>query len=151
MSSIIDGPRPELSPPCPFRPSPSAHGPCPGELQEAIQRYDNGEISAADLGKVQNTACRDSIEALAAGGQPVVSNGEQRASSFATYPLTDTLAGTTTATWRTSSRQVLPRDPRSPVARIADRPPPMPTRCVFLGGPARSHATAHVGMKVASN
>jgi methionine synthase II (cobalamin-independent) len=68
--------------------------PRPVKLQDAIQRYDNGEISAADLEKVQDEACRDSVERMEACGQPVVSDGEQRASSFATYPLTDTLAGT---------------------------------------------------------
>lgn len=31
---------------------------------------------------------------MEAAGQPVVTDGEQRASSFATYPLTDTLGGT---------------------------------------------------------
>ena len=31
---------------------------------------------------------------MEATGAPIVSDGEQRASSFATYPLTDTLAGT---------------------------------------------------------
>ena len=68
--------------------------PRPVRLQEAIQQYDKGEISAADLEKVQDEACRESIERMEACGQPVVSDGEQRASSFATYPLTDTLAGT---------------------------------------------------------
>jgi methionine synthase II (cobalamin-independent) len=68
--------------------------PRPVNLQEAIKQYDNGEISAADLESVQDEACRDSIERMEACGQPVVSDGEQRASSFATYPLTDTLAGT---------------------------------------------------------
>jgi methionine synthase II (cobalamin-independent) len=68
--------------------------PRPVKLQEAIQRYDKGEIGASDLEKVQDEACRDSIERMEACGQPVVSDGEQRASSFATYPLTDTLAGT---------------------------------------------------------
>lgn len=68
--------------------------PRPVNLQDAIKQYDNGEISAADLESVQDEACRDSIERMEACGQPVVSDGEQRASSFATYPLTDTLAGT---------------------------------------------------------
>ena len=44
--------------------------------------------------KLQDAIHRDSIERMEACGQPVVSDGEQRASSFATYPLTDTLAGT---------------------------------------------------------
>ena len=37
---------------------------------------------------------RTSIERMEATGSPIVSDGEQRASSFATYPVTDTLAGT---------------------------------------------------------
>lgn len=31
---------------------------------------------------------------MEAAGQPIVTDGEQRSSSFATYPLTDTLGGT---------------------------------------------------------
>ena len=37
---------------------------------------------------------RDSIERFEATGSPIISDGEQRWSSFATYPITDTLAGT---------------------------------------------------------
>lgn len=37
---------------------------------------------------------------MEATGSLVVSDGEQRASSFATYPLTDTLAGTGLADYR---------------------------------------------------
>jgi len=68
--------------------------PRPVKLQEAIRNYDNGTIGAAELAKVQDDACRDSIQRMEACGQSIVSDGEQRASSFATYPLTDTLAGT---------------------------------------------------------
>ena len=68
--------------------------PRPTKLQEAIAPYDAGKLSRADLEQEQDAACRDSVERMAATGQPVVSDGEQRASSFATYPLTDTLAGT---------------------------------------------------------
>jgi hypothetical protein len=46
------------------------------------------------LAAEQDEACRDSIERMQATGAPILSDGEQRASSFATYPLTDTLAGT---------------------------------------------------------
>ena len=42
----------------------------------------------------RRAACKDSIERMEATGSPIVSDGEQRASSFATYPLADTLAGT---------------------------------------------------------
>lgn len=68
--------------------------PRPVRLQEAIQAYDNGKIGQDELKKEQDAACRDSIERMEKTGQWIVSDGEQRASSFATYPLTDTLAGT---------------------------------------------------------
>ena len=68
--------------------------PRPSRLQEAIRRYDLGEISKEELEQLQDEACRDSIERMEATGSPIVSDGEQRASSFATYPIVDTLAGT---------------------------------------------------------
>ncbi len=68
--------------------------PRPLHLQEAIAAYDAGSISADDLAKEQDAACKDTIERMEATGAPIVSDGEQRASSFATYPITDTLAGT---------------------------------------------------------
>lgn len=68
--------------------------PRPVKLQEAFAAYDAGSISQEDLAREQDEACRDSIERMEATGSPIVSDGEQRASSFATYPLTDTLGGT---------------------------------------------------------
>ncbi len=68
--------------------------PRPTRLQEAIEAYDAGKISLEELQREQDLACQDSIERMEATGQPIVTDGEQRASSFATYPLTDTLAGT---------------------------------------------------------
>ena len=68
--------------------------PRPARLQEAIRTYDEGEISKEELEQLQDEACRDSIERMEATGAPIVSDGEQRASSFATYPIVDTLAGT---------------------------------------------------------
>ena len=63
-------------------------------LQAAIADYDAGKITHEELVREQDVACRDSIERMEATGSPIVSDGEQRASSFATYPLADTLAGT---------------------------------------------------------
>src|SRR5580693_4330995 len=63
--------------------------PRPSFLQQAYAWYDAGEISREDL-----EAERDSIEHLEATGAPIISDGEQRWSSFATYAITDTLAGT---------------------------------------------------------
>ncbi len=68
--------------------------PRPAKLQEAYAKYDAGEIGKDDLEKLQDAAVKDSIERGEATGSPIISDGEQRWSSFATYPITDTLAGT---------------------------------------------------------
>ncbi|HEX6115130.1 MAG TPA: hypothetical protein VFZ10_22745, partial [Geminicoccaceae bacterium] len=68
--------------------------PRPAKLQEAFAAYDAGKITHEELVREQDAACLDSIRQMEATGSPIVSDGEQRASSFATYPLTDTLAGT---------------------------------------------------------
>jgi methionine synthase II (cobalamin-independent) len=64
------------------------------QLQAAFAAYDAGEIGLDELRSKQEVAVRDSIAALESTGSPIVSDGEQWISSFATYPLTDTLAGT---------------------------------------------------------
>jgi methionine synthase II (cobalamin-independent) len=63
-------------------------------LQNAYEAHDEGKITFADLQAEQDKAAEDSIRRLEATGQDVVTDGEQRESSFATYPITDTLAGT---------------------------------------------------------
>lgn len=68
--------------------------PRPAKLQKAYADYDAGNISKEDLEKEQDAAAKDSIERMEATGQPINSDGEQRWSSFATYPIADTLAGT---------------------------------------------------------
>jgi methionine synthase II (cobalamin-independent) len=68
--------------------------PRPAKLQCSIRHYDLGKITRDQLSREQDAACLDSIQNMEATGSRVVSDGEQRASSFATYPLTDTLAGT---------------------------------------------------------
>ena len=68
--------------------------PRPMSLQEAYADLDEGKISFAQLQVAQDAAAEDSIRRLEATGEPVVTDGEQRESSFATYNLTDTLAGT---------------------------------------------------------
>jgi methionine synthase II (cobalamin-independent) len=68
--------------------------PRPAKLQAAYADYDAGKITKAQLEKEQDDACLDSIKRMEATGSPIVSDGEQRMSSFATYPLTDTLGGT---------------------------------------------------------
>ena len=68
--------------------------PRPAKLQAAYADYDEGKIDQSELEALQDEAVRDSIENQEAAGSPIVSDGEQRWSSFATYPITDTLAGT---------------------------------------------------------
>lgn len=68
--------------------------PRPVKLQAAIKEFDAGRINKAELTREQDAACQDSITRMEATGSPIVSDGEQRVSSFATYPITDTLAGT---------------------------------------------------------
>ena len=60
--------------------------PRPSTLQAAYAAYDKGEIDKAALEKEQDAAVEDSIEHLEATGSPIISDGEQRWSSFATYP-----------------------------------------------------------------
>ncbi|KIM91533.1 hypothetical protein PILCRDRAFT_132352 [Piloderma croceum F 1598] len=68
--------------------------PRPTYLQEATAKYDAGKLSVEEFRKTQDKAAEDSVKRLEATGQAIVTDGEQRVSSFATYPLTETLAGT---------------------------------------------------------
>ena len=68
--------------------------PRPMKLQEAYEAFDQGSITWDDLRAEQDTAAEDSIHRLEETGEPLVTDGEQRKSSFATYSITDTLAGT---------------------------------------------------------
>jgi methionine synthase II (cobalamin-independent) len=68
--------------------------PRPSWLQEAYARYDAGEITREQLETEQDKAVKDSIEHLEQTRAPIISDGEQRWSSFATYAIADTLAGT---------------------------------------------------------
>ena len=68
--------------------------PRPMKLQEAYADYDEGKIDFEALQAEQDEAAHDSIRRLEETGESLVTDGEQRESSFATYPITDTLAGT---------------------------------------------------------
>ncbi|MHB1533990.1 MAG: cobalamin-independent methionine synthase II family protein [Acidimicrobiales bacterium] len=68
--------------------------PRPLKLQKAYAAYDAGDITREQLEAEQDEAVRDSIERGEATGAPIISDGEQHRSSFATYALADTLAGT---------------------------------------------------------
>jgi methionine synthase II (cobalamin-independent) len=68
--------------------------PRPMKLQEAYAAYDEGSIDFSQLEAEQDKAAEDSIHRLEQTGETFVTDGEQRESSFATYPITQTLAGT---------------------------------------------------------
>ncbi|KAJ5605488.1 hypothetical protein N7510_008269 [Penicillium lagena] len=68
--------------------------PRPQVLQQAYADYEVGKITLTDLVRAQDAAAKDSISRMEQTGQELVTDGEQRSSSFATYPITDTLGGT---------------------------------------------------------
>ena len=68
--------------------------PRPMKLQQAYADLDDGKITFEELQAEQDAAAEDSIRRLEETGEVLVTDGEQRESSFATYPITDTLAGT---------------------------------------------------------
>src|SRR6201994_2911470 len=68
--------------------------PRPKKLQDAYEDLDQAKITFQDLQKLQDEAAEDSIRRLERTGETFVTDGEQRESSFATYSITDTLAGT---------------------------------------------------------
>lgn len=63
--------------------------PRPKYVLDAMTQFANGEIDQAKLAEVYDDAVTETIERLAAIGSPVVTDGEQAKSSFATYPLTN--------------------------------------------------------------
>ena len=60
--------------------------PRPAELLRAIEANAAGELQRA-LDKAYDDAVRDTVQRFEATGSPVITDGEQRKSSFATYPL----------------------------------------------------------------
>src|SRR5271156_3008126 len=67
--------------------------PRPMKLQQAYAAYDAKKITKQQLQAEQQTAVEDTIKRFEASGSPIITDGEQRVSSFATYPIADTLAG----------------------------------------------------------
>ena len=61
--------------------------PRPRELQDAMVSHSQGEISTEDLESLFDAIVCETIAKFEATGSPVVSDGEQTKSSFATYPL----------------------------------------------------------------
>ncbi|MDQ4118310.1 MAG: hypothetical protein M3235_15315 [Actinomycetota bacterium] len=63
--------------------------PRPQALLDAYAAFEEGRIDRAGVEAAQDAAVRDTLDHYAATGAPIVSDGEQRRSSFAAYPVTD--------------------------------------------------------------
>jgi 5-methyltetrahydropteroyltriglutamate--homocysteine methyltransferase len=61
--------------------------PRPPALLQALTDFAAGKLSHAALQQAQDAALRDTLARLEATGSPVITDGEQTKSSFATYPL----------------------------------------------------------------
>jgi methionine synthase II (cobalamin-independent) len=61
--------------------------PRPPELQAAMVAHAEGSLSAEALDELLDKAVADTVARFEATGSPIVSDGEQTKSSFATYPL----------------------------------------------------------------
>lgn len=57
------------------------------ELQTSMQKFSAGEIEAAAMDVAFDIAVEETLKRFAATGSPIVSDGEQAKSSFATYPM----------------------------------------------------------------
>ena len=61
--------------------------PRPPELLEGMREFGEGRISEDELNSLYDAATLDTIKRFEETGSPVITDGEQRKSSFATYPL----------------------------------------------------------------
>ncbi len=61
--------------------------PRPPELLNAIREYESGKISENTLERAYDTATEETIRKFEATGSPIITDGEQRKPSFATYPV----------------------------------------------------------------
>lgn len=61
--------------------------PRPAFVHDVTEAYNRDEVSALDLQAAYDKACSITIKLFEAVGQKVVSDGEQRSPSFATYPI----------------------------------------------------------------
>jgi len=61
--------------------------PRPPQLLDALREFRAGHLSRERLDACYDEALRDTIQRFEATGSPVISDGEQTKSSFATYPL----------------------------------------------------------------
>lgn len=85
-------------------------------LQAAVLQAEAGLLGADVLAAEQDAAVRDTLDRLAETGSPILSDGEQRRSSFASYPLApgDAEAGPVFAVFADGHHRTMPRLARAP-------------------------------------
>ena len=91
--------------------------PRPAELLGAMEGHAAGRIVPSELDSAFENAVRDTLLRFEATGSPIITDGEQRKSSFATYPLEglDTLAsGGVVILFKDGHARQLPRLARGP-------------------------------------
>lgn len=92
--------------------------PRPSKLQRVVLDAETGLASPAELRAEQDRAVADTLDRFAATGSPIVSDGEQRRQSFASYPLgtDDVSAGPVFAVFADGHHRVIPSLARAPFA-----------------------------------
>src|SRR4029077_5104633 len=61
--------------------------PRPAELIAGMAAFAKGEINSQELNHLYDRAIEDTIKRFEATGSPVITDGEQKKSSFVTYPI----------------------------------------------------------------
>ncbi|WP_336991278.1 hypothetical protein [Leucobacter sp. VD1] len=92
--------------------------PRPARLQRAVLDAETGLASLAELRAEQDLAVRDTLGRLAATGSPIITDGEQRRHSFASYPLgtADVEEGPVFAVFADGHHRVIPSLASAPFA-----------------------------------
>ena len=92
--------------------------PRPAALIEGMQAAAAGKIAAEKLEALFDDAVRDTIRRFEETGSPVITDGEQRKPSFATYPihgLANLAPGGVTIPFKDGHTRQLPRPDRRPL------------------------------------
>jgi 5-methyltetrahydropteroyltriglutamate--homocysteine methyltransferase len=58
-----------------------------GTLQQALADHASGKVDSSELERMYDEAVKDTVEEFHKTGSPIITDGEQTKSSFATYPL----------------------------------------------------------------
>lgn len=94
--------------------------PRPARLQRAVLDAEIGLVSESDLSVERDAAVLDTLQRMEATGSPVLSDGEQRRESFASYPLGTSMseqgieAGPVFAVFADGHHRVVPSLARAP-------------------------------------